>query len=141
MAAEVDAGRIEDMDARGYSHKPLVRVDISDEKVLDTLEEWGVFDWTLHNREELATRKDYACWMTDAEDIALDDMFVPGTSIVLISPSGFAYAVHRHSHDGKWEPAFAHCGSFEEACHMAQAAAEWESGNRKALEEYRKQAA
>ena len=44
--------RVEWMDEQGYSHKPLARRDMADEKVLDALEDWGVFDLTC-TREDV----------------------------------------------------------------------------------------
>ena len=142
MEQQVDMDRIVAMHENGYSHKPLVRVDITDEEVLDTLEGWGVFDFALDDRESVTADK-YACWMTDAEDIERDSPFEPGTSCVIVNPVMGGYGVQYHSHDGKWEPMFGMLAfpTLEAACEKAEWKAQWESGNRKALEEYRKQAA
>lgn len=137
--AEKLQDRVMEMDDNGYTHKPLARVDILDEDVLDTLEGWGVFDFTIHSREFVEPDQ-YACVMTDRDDIERDSWLSPGTSCMIVHPvfGGAGYIISRHSHDGRWEPPFTNVwDTFDEACEALMHAAQWESNNRKALAEYR----
>ena len=177
--------RIIAMDEQGYSHKPLVRVELTDYAVTKALDRWGQLDSGMvyvRNRIDpeqpacqipaciLLCRKhayldpeQYACWMTDPEDLRVAKRGQVGTSCVLVEPIGKDFIIQRHNEKYNWAAAFKNTydtffetdrltyeewrapactctfDTFDEACQVAENACAWESNNRKALAEYRAQ--
>lgn len=159
--------RIVAMDDRGYSHKPLARVDITNESVLDAIEDW----WDMYGfYRERINNEEYACWMTDPEDLCVDEAGKVGTSCVTIQGSGRRWVIERYN-GVWWSPAFKNThgtffehprdevletdwddssvlksaesfstfNTFDKACRVAEKACAWESNNRKMLAEFRTQ--
>lgn len=129
---------IVEMDKAGYSHKPLLRVSMKDQSVLDMLENYGAFEFTLDTRKNLKYGREYACWLTDPKDLDIDSPFLMGTSCVLINPVVGGWAIQRHSHDGKWETIFGTFKKFEWGVQQVEQSAKWVNVDRAALAQYRK---
>ena len=126
------------MDAAGYSHKPLVRVDMTDSDVLDVLENFGLFDFAIDTRENLKHALPYACWMTDPDDLAIDNPQLSGTSCVIVNPTASGHFIaNRHTHDGKWENVHGGFAEFDDAVRYVAEGAQWVNNDRKLLEKYR----
>ena len=126
------------MDAVGYSHKPLERVDMTDKNVLDVLENYGLFTFAIDTRENLKYALPYACWMTDADDLERDSTDVPGVSCVIVTPTAAGhFIINRHSHDGKWENVHGGFAEFDDAVRYVNEQAQWVNNDRKLLAQYR----
>lgn len=131
MATLSERERIIAMDKRGYSHKPLARVDITDDKVTKVLDLYGKFDHggrvyvRDHNAPDQPTwqmsaalvpvrghyldPEQYACWMTDPKDLMQDSWRGVGTSCVVVEPSQQAdkkFSIYRHVGENKWAQPF-----------------------------------